>query len=169
MLDSETSPTAPNGHGLNDHASGYTFVNNIFDQQQAYDPSPIESQRPAITRSLDTLEVQGDTIDRVFSNFFARQHEFLPILDPNVSPNAYYEQSRFLFWAIMGVGCQSFTDDPTLFLGLSPKVNDLAMETLKFRDSYIDSIKGLLLLLTWPMTAGCPADTSFTVAGMFGR
>ena len=67
------------------------------------------------------------------------------------------------------MGSYTITDDPTLFLGLSPKVNDLAIEALKFRDFYLHSIKGLLLLLTWPLTAGCPADTSFTMAGTFSE
>ena len=153
----------------NDGSNNYTFVPSIFGPAPSSPKRSVDSSDPTSARSLDTFKVEADTIDMIFSEFFARQHRYLDILDPNVSPNACYEQSTFLFWALIGIGSQAVNGDPTLSLFLPPKVSDLAMESLKYRDSYLDSIKGLLLLLTWPMTAGCPADTSFTMAGAFMR
>ena len=73
----------------------------------------------------------------------------LPILDPLVSPNAYYSSSPFLFWAIMTVGSRKYPSDPTLFGSLSTRVLKLVFSSLPIRPPSVQGIQALLLLLTW--------------------
>ena len=109
--------------------------------------------------------MQAEIIDRLFINYFERHHKYLPILDAALSPNAYYERCEFLFWTILAASCQTFTEDPTIYLTLAPKVNGLAVDSIKIREQYIYAIQGILILITWPLIAGDWADISFTIGG----
>ena len=123
------------------------------------------SVAPSHARSLDGLEVSSETISRIFSIYFSKYHPFVDILDAGLSPDAYFERSRLLFWTILAIATQYSTEDATLTVALAPRVNDLAIDCLKWRDQYLDSIQALLLLLNWPLCAGYPSDITFTLAG----
>jgi hypothetical protein len=88
----------------------------------------------------------------------------LPILDPTVSPNDLFERSQLLFWAIAAVATRTYYKDPTLLDSLGERVLNLGL--LSLRSPSIPNIKGLLLILTWPVskTAGAQ-DTTYIISG----
>lgn len=81
-----------------------------------------------------------------------------------MTPNGCFESSQFLFWAIVGIAGQSLKDS-SFSVALAPRINKLAIACVEWREAYLVSVKALLLLLTWPLLSGCPADMSFSLAG----
>lgn len=73
----------------------------------------------------------------------------MPILDPSITPNAYYALSPVLFWAIIGVGCRTYLRNPTLLSVLPSKITTLALLTLNSNPT-LPVVHGLLLILQWP-------------------
>jgi len=81
--------------------------------------------------------------------YFRDYATFMPILDPSMGPNAYYTLSPFLFWAIVGVACRSYTRNPTLLGFLPAKIHNMALLTLNSTVT-LQIVQGLLLVLCWP-------------------
>jgi hypothetical protein len=96
--------------------------------------------------------------------FFRDFYRFLPIFDPKWTPNDYYAKSQFLFWAIAGVACRGYAKDPTLLDSLGERVLNLAL--LSMRSPSIPVIKGMLLVLTWPLPKNAAsADATYAISG----
>ncbi|KAE8384365.1 hypothetical protein BDV23DRAFT_177121 [Aspergillus alliaceus] len=91
------------------------------------------------------MDDQGDT------PFFDHYAQFLPILDPLTTPNAYYAQCPFLFWAVIGAACRTYPRNPTLLTALARSITDMALLSLASASAPWHIIQGLLLFLTWPM------------------
>ncbi|PIG90106.1 Zn(II)2Cys6 transcription factor [Aspergillus arachidicola] len=92
---------------------------------------------PTVSRTLSGVEVTGEEIDEIFQLFFDQYAQFLPVLDPLTTPNTYYAQCPFLFWAVIGVACRTITDMALLSLGSTSAPWHI--------------IQALLLFLTWPL------------------
>ena len=86
------------------------------------------------------------------SSYFLRYDPFLPVLDREKSPNAYFAMSSFLFWAVMGVACRSYPRDRSLQDKLSTKIIGLALSAFTSNTNTIHDIKALLLLTSWNFT-----------------
>jgi hypothetical protein len=116
-------------------------------------------------RMLDGLIVAGSVIDELFQTFFRDFHPFLPVVDSKAnSPNEIYGRSDFLFWAIAGVACRTYSKDPTLLDTLGERVLNLAL--LSLRRPSIGTIKGLLLILSWPIPKNPSGnDTTYAISG----
>ncbi|KAF5857913.1 hypothetical protein ETB97_005150 [Aspergillus alliaceus] len=106
---------------------------------------------PTVSRTLDGVEVTGEEIDEIFQLFFDHYAQFLPILDPLTTPNAYYAQCPFLFWAVIGAACRTYPRNPTLLTALARSITDMALLSLASASAPWHIIQGLLLFLTWPM------------------
>src|SRR5690349_12335300 len=83
------------------------------------------------------------------SRYFRDYANFMPILDPSMSPNACYALSPFLFWTIVGVASRSYSRNPTLLGFLPAKIHNMALLTLNSTVT-LQIVQGLLLLLCWP-------------------
>jgi hypothetical protein len=91
-------------------------------------------------------------------------HHFLPILDPHLTPNEFYQCSNFLFWAIIGTASRNYDRDPTLLDCVGEKILNLALMTLRYPNVY--TIKGLLLVMTWPLPrAAGTTDVTYAISG----
>ncbi|KIW10227.1 hypothetical protein PV08_11188 [Exophiala spinifera] len=120
-----------------------------------------------VSRSLAGMTVEADEIDEIFRLYFAHYHSHLPFLDPNISPNSYYDQSSLIFWAIIGVGVRRYTANPTLFGSLAEPILHLPWPPLHPTPAVIPAIQGLLLLSSFPFpTDSTSKDTSYTLSGM---
>ncbi|KAE8354198.1 hypothetical protein BDV28DRAFT_91185 [Aspergillus coremiiformis] len=106
---------------------------------------------PTVSRSLDGVEVTADEIDENFQLFFDQYAQFLPILDPLITPNAYYAHCPFLFWTVIGVACRTYPRNPTLLTALARSITDMALLSLASTSAPWHTLQGLLLFLTWPM------------------
>ncbi|PYH43903.1 Zn(II)2Cys6 transcription factor [Aspergillus saccharolyticus JOP 1030-1] len=124
-------------------------------------PTPTES------RTLKNVHLTGSEIDELFQLFFRQYACFLPILDPQTPPDAYYTQSSFLFWAIIGVASRSYTDNPTLLMAISPSIVEMALLSVTSSAPAWHIIQGLLLVLTWPFPKEInKTDAMFPLSGM---
>lgn len=83
--------------------------------------------------------------------FFRDYYSAIPVFDHDLSPDETYEQSPFLFWAIVFVGSRRYAQDPTLLGRLTARINSMALLSLESRSRPIETIKGLLLLCLWPI------------------
>jgi hypothetical protein len=96
--------------------------------------------------------------------FFSKYHHLLPILDQQIPPNMYFQQSLVLFWSVVGNGSRSL---PTLLRSLGPLVMDLALTSSRNREDPTAVIKGLLLLCTWLFpTYSTHRDNTFALCGL---
>lgn len=87
----------------------------------------------------------------------------MPILDPHLSPNAYYAQSSLLFWVIIGVASRSYSKNPTLPSALARHVLDTVLLSTASNSAALYKIQALLLLLTWPFPK---MDVMFPLSGL---
>lgn len=99
--------------------------------------------------------------------FFTQYVQFLPILDPQTTPNAYYAQSSFLFWAIIGVACRTYSRNPTLVTALSRSITEMALLSAASTSAPWHTIQALFLVLTWPFPKDMTRpDLTFPMSGM---
>jgi transcriptional regulatory protein LEU3 len=89
----------------------------------------------------------------ILVRFFRDYHRAMPILDPSLTPNAYYSRSPLLFWVIISVGSRKYSKQPTFNNALSPRVTSLAMHSLNSKNKPFEAIKSWILILTWPFTS----------------
>ncbi|KAF4161057.1 hypothetical protein CNMCM6936_007311 [Aspergillus lentulus] len=121
---------------------------------------------PTVPRTLNNVTVKAEEIDDLFQVFFREYSQFLPILDVGLTPNAYYTQSPFLFWAVIGVACRSYPKNPTLLTALSRGIVEMALLSALSTTPW-HTVQGLLLLLTWPFAKDkTRSDVTFTLSGM---
>jgi transcriptional regulatory protein LEU3 len=78
----------------------------------------------------------------------------LRILDPNVSPNTFYQHAPSLFWVVVSIGSRRYTRQPTLTRILALPVTQLVLQSIIIRTKPIERIKALILLLNWPVPSG---------------
>ncbi|PKX99355.1 fungal specific transcription factor domain-containing protein [Aspergillus novofumigatus IBT 16806] len=110
---------------------------------------------PTVPRALNNVMVKAEEIDDLYQVFFREYSQFLPILDVGLTPNAYYTQSPFLFWAVIGVACSPLA-------GIVEMALLSALSTTPWH-----TVQGLLLLLTWPFAKDkTRSDVTFTLSGM---
>lgn len=132
--------------------------------EETLDIKPLVIPGSTISRSLDGITVSAAVIDELYDIFFTDFQHVLPIFDPQVTPNQYYHRSQLLFWAIAGVACRKYAKDPTLLDSLGERVLNQAL--LSLRTPSIPIIKGLLLILTWPLPkAASSADATYAISG----
>ena len=86
--------------------------------------------------------------------YFTFYHPFMPLLDPGMTPEEYYELCRLLFWAIICVASRRYaTDrqgaDQSLFTSLSTSVYQLVWKTIEEIPQTCNAIKALCVLCTW--------------------
>ncbi|KAE8311773.1 hypothetical protein BDV41DRAFT_565524 [Aspergillus transmontanensis] len=89
--------------------------------------------------------------DQDSAAFFDQYAQFLPVLDPLTTPNTYYAQCPFLFWAVIGVACRTYPKNPTLLTALARSITDMALLSLASTSAPWHIIQALLLFLTWPL------------------
>jgi len=90
----------------------------------------------------------------------------MPILDFNTTPNECMAQSHFLFWIVIFTGSRRYSKDPNLVVNLTPKVNDMALMSLKAEAKSMLTVKALLLLLNWhPPKRSISMDITFPLSG----
>ncbi|KAJ6038501.1 hypothetical protein N7460_008272 [Penicillium canescens] len=129
--------------------------------------SPIlEGLDATVSRTLKGITVTGKEIDDLYQLFFRHFAPVLPILDPQTRPNAYYAQSSFLFWAVIGVSSRSYPQNPTLQTALAQDVTEMAFMSVLSTCAPWHTIQGMLLLLTWPFPKENRPDVTFPLSGM---
>lgn len=105
--------------------------------------------------------------DHSLPSYFNNYAWMLPVLNTKPDPDLCYTSSPILFWAIIMVGSRRYLKNPTLLAAISPRVRDLALASLGAGQPSLPSIKGALIVLTWPGPVDSKSiDTSFRLAGL---
>ncbi|KAK9320890.1 hypothetical protein V1517DRAFT_194027 [Lipomyces orientalis] len=165
------SPAAPGNHLPSGHAQPPR-------QEEDIDVSRIPTARimcrnepsadndPTLSRTIDGLELVPGIIDDCFELYFKDYHSILPILDPSVTPNTFYQHAPFLFWVVVSIGSRRYTRQPTLTRALALPVTQLALQSIVVRTKPINRMKALILLLNWPFPSDpFYRDPSFLLGG----
>ncbi|KAF2423645.1 hypothetical protein EJ08DRAFT_441801 [Tothia fuscella] len=127
-------------------------------------PTPGHVRNLTVSTSLEGVTLAPNVIDELFKNYFEDFHYFVPILDRNIAPNDCYQRSTFLFWAIIGTASRNFARDPTLLDCVGDKILNLALMSLRYPS--VATIKGLLLVMTWPLPRAIgTTDVTYAISG----
>ncbi|KAK5371143.1 hypothetical protein LTR20_007250 [Exophiala xenobiotica] len=108
-----------------------------------------QSPTGTLPRTLEGQTIDAKDIDALFQTYFRDYASLMPILEPSMTPNACYALSSFLFWAIIGVGCRTCHNNPTLLGVLPPKIHKMALLSVNGNGS-LQTVQAWLLLLYWP-------------------
>lgn len=101
------------------------------------------------------------------SSFYRQYAHFIPVLDTKSKPNHTYEQSDFLFWAIIGTASRTCAKNPTLFPALVKPIVDLAFLSPLSGCGPWNIVQGLLIVLNWPFPKDDDGiDIIFPLAGL---
>ncbi|KAL4800350.1 hypothetical protein BDV19DRAFT_174420 [Aspergillus venezuelensis] len=103
-----------------------------------------------LPRTLGGTTLSGDEIDEIFGLFYRQYARFIPVLDVETVPNLVYDQSVFLFWAIIGTASRTCSKNPTLFSALVKHITELAFLAPLSGCGPCNIVQGLLFVLNWP-------------------
>lgn len=126
-------------------------------------------------RSLGSISISVNEIEKLFTIFFEKYHPLLPILDPTKTFTEYYEASTPLFWAIISVALRSYKQDSDLLTKLTPvlcthlwtEVGAANKNQVGQSASDMTEIQSMLLLSAWPLSnARLWSDRSLVMSNM---
>jgi len=101
------------------------------------------------------------------NSFFTLYHPFLPLLDPEKSPDDYYDSSSFLFWTIITVAARRYGRDPLLLNALSGPVTRLLWATIADVPQNYVVVKALCIFCTWPLPiSSTSSDPTFMLSAL---
>src|SRR5690349_17196990 len=99
--------------------------------------------------------------------FFTYYHPFCPFLNPDKTPDEYFQRSPLLFWAIVSVGARHYSPEPQLYSSLAGPVSQLAWSTFAEVPQSYHVVKALILLCTWAFpTSSTSTDPTFMLCGV---
>jgi hypothetical protein len=122
---------------------------------------------PRIARELDDFRITDEEESQLFSQFFNYYHPFLPFLNPNQTPDQYYQQHPLLYWAIIAVASRRYNSDPNTLTKLSGPLTKLLWATVGDVPQSYFVVKALCLLCTWPLpTSTSSSDPTHILCGV---
>jgi hypothetical protein len=163
----EFTSTPPQHHddGSNDAALLLNLKQSASDGPGAHRVTPLGR-----TMQLGNVTVYGDTVDKLWEEYFSNYHTFLPVLDRQQdSPDVIKTRSNFLFWTVIMVAARHFEDDPNLLARLTLPYSEHLKNTISMPPSKDQhhTVKALCLLCTWPLPVeNSTADMTFTLSGI---
>ncbi|KAK2003910.1 hypothetical protein LX36DRAFT_565274 [Colletotrichum falcatum] len=122
---------------------------------------------PRYTHELENVRLTEESVNQLFNEFFAFYHPFLPFLNPQQTPDQYFQQHALLFWSIISVAARRYSADPTLLTSISGPLTRLLWSTIGDVPSSYFVVKALCLLCTWPLpTSTTSADPTHILCGV---
>ncbi|KAI4148339.1 MAG: hypothetical protein LQ341_001621 [Variospora aurantia] len=155
---------------LDQYIDSEQAVNSLLDLRSGLDGSahirsPSGQLRPS--RRLEGITLSNSQVQDLFHRFFTLFHPFMPLLEPSITSDSYYDASPLLFWIIVSVAARHYPLDPTLLPSLSIPISHLLWATLAdVPQSYI-VVKALCILCTWPIPISSTSkDPTFMLCGL---
>ena len=140
-------------------------VAGLLDLRSGYDKSP-GTRGPPFKR-LEDVVLTHDRVQELFKRFFTFHHPFLPFLNPDRTPDEYYQRSPLLFWTILTVGARHYTAESELFSALTGPLTRLVWSTIAEVPQNYHIVKALILLCAWPLpTSSTSTDPTFMLCGI---
>ncbi|KAL8843768.1 MAG: hypothetical protein Q9176_001730 [Flavoplaca citrina] len=118
-------------------------------------------------RRLEGITLTVEQVDHLFERFFTLFHPFMPLLDPSITPDAYFAISPLLPWIIISVAARHYPPDPNLLPSLSAPVSVRLWATLADVPQNYVVVKALCILCTWPLpVSSTSSDPTFMLSGL---
>ncbi|CAG8962158.1 hypothetical protein HYFRA_00005205 [Hymenoscyphus fraxineus] len=121
------------------------------DQENGANAADPANPRTTMTRELGHLAMPGDHLDDLFKKFFTYHHPLLPFLDPEQSPDYYFNQCPLLGWTIVMIGARRYARDTTLLQSLAPEYTRFLWSTISNIPQSYHVVKALALICYWPL------------------
>ncbi|WPH01492.1 Hypothetical protein R9X50_00433800 [Acrodontium crateriforme] len=154
---------SPNGHPLMGQPPAPGFLGaseaaasrSLLDLSQGYRELPPTSY-PSITPGATTKTLRGVTLldeelTALYGIYFTSFHPFLPVLSPDVGPDAYFSLHPLLHWTIVAVAARRFDPKPGLLVELQRPLEEMIWTTLSQVPHVYHVCKALALICTWPL------------------
>ncbi|KAK4229688.1 hypothetical protein QBC38DRAFT_385603 [Podospora fimiseda] len=122
---------------------------------------------PRYVRELNDFRITEQEERDLFNQFFNYYHPFLPFLNPNQTPDQYYQQHPLLYWSVIAVASRRYGPDPTLLTKLSGPLTSYLWTTIGEVPQSYYVVKALCLLCTWPLpTSTTSSDPTHILCGV---
>ncbi|KAE8167824.1 hypothetical protein BDV40DRAFT_252778 [Aspergillus tamarii] len=116
---------------------------------------------------LEDVSLPKPRVARLFELFFKYYHPFLPLLDPQKSPENYLCRCPLEAWTIICVASRRAPAEPGLLGALSGPFTRLLWSTITSVPQDYAIVKALCLLCTWPLpTTSQRKDATFMLCGL---
>lgn len=124
---------------------------------------------PRFTHELESVKLTEENVTNLFNEFFAFYHPFLPLLNPQQAPDAYFQQHPLLFWCVIAIAARRFSPQnvPNLLSNLSGPLTRFLWLTISEVPSNHYVVKAMCLLCTWPLpTSTTTSDPTHILCGV---
>ncbi|KAI0126533.1 hypothetical protein BJ170DRAFT_684121 [Xylariales sp. AK1849] len=117
---------------------------------------------------LETVRLTEQDVVGLFHEFFTCYHPFLPFLNPDQSPDLYFQQHALLFWTIIAIASRRYRVKPNILHELSGgPLQRLLWGTVGDVPNSYFVVKALCLICTWPLpTSTTTADPTHILCGV---
>ncbi|KAH7319995.1 c6 zinc finger domain-containing protein [Stachybotrys elegans] len=124
---------------------------------------------PRYSHELEDVQLTEENVLGLYNEFWTFYHPFLPFLNPQHTPDQYYQQHPLLFWAVISVAARRFSPQnaPNLLSNLSGPLTRLLWSTIGEVPSSYYVVKALCLLCAWPLpTSTTTSDPTHILCGV---
>ncbi|KAI4227115.1 MAG: hypothetical protein LQ349_006772 [Xanthoria aureola] len=119
------------------------------------------------SRRLGGITLTPDQVDDLFERFFTLFHPFLPLLDPSITPDVYFDMSQLLPWIIISVAARHYPPDLNLLPSLAAPTSVRLWAALADVPQNYVVVKALCILCTWPLpVSSTSSDPTFMLSGL---
>ncbi len=118
-------------------------------------------------KRLEDVVVTTECIQELHKRFFTLFNPFVPFLNPERTPDEYFQRSPLLFWTIVTTGARQYSADPDLFSALIQPLTRLVWTTMADVPQNYHVVKALILLCAWPLpTSSTSTDPTLMLCGL---
>ncbi|PSS22096.1 hypothetical protein M430DRAFT_40881 [Amorphotheca resinae ATCC 22711] len=141
------------------------YVRRVDDgvSTQSYD---VSASAPSM-QQLENISLSGERVAHLYDEFIRFYHPMLPLLNPYLGPNHFFNLSPLLGWTIVMIAARRSQLEPTLLAALTAPFENLLWTTIRSAPQSYHVVKPLCLLCTWPLpTDSSPGDPTFLLNGI---
>ena len=122
---------------------------------------------PRIVKEIEGVGLTEEAVNHLFNEFWCCYHPYIPFLNPQQSPEQYFQQHPLLFWVIIAVAARRYTANPELLSSLSGPLTRLLWTTVGEVPSNHYVVKALCLICVWPLpTSTTSTDPTHILSGV---
>jgi Fungal specific transcription factor domain len=164
ILQNNGLPNGASNLSLPQSAYAHDAAAGLLDLRSGIEKSP---GRAPVFKRLEDVALTTDRIQELHKRFFTLFSPFLPFLNPERTPDEFYQRSPLLFWTIVTIGARQSNTDPELFPALIQPLTRLVWATMADIPQNYHVVKALILLCAWPLpTSSTSTDPTLMFCGL---
>ena len=103
----------------------------------------------------------------IHGSFFTFYRPYQPLVDPDRSPDWYFDTNKLLFWSIVAIGARHCDSTASTLQSLTAPLNRLLWATIAGVPQSYYVVKALCLLCVWPLPiSSTTSDPTLTLTGV---